>query len=239
MKNGIRVVVVMNRKGGCGKSTLVKGLASAAADRGETVTIFDTDASQSCYKWMLAGREKGNWSALVEVIPTLSADVVLQTIDEIYEQPDQEHLVLIDTFGGGSEAADEYVMASHLMVTPMMLSRSDVAEAQETQDWHRRLSTRVTNPDDIPPLAVVVSRYPNRMAEPDRAALKEAFETLPVMDDFVLNRAAYGRMDGEGLLGSIRDNIVNKGVAAHINDAVAEMSTVLDMLDETIRGEVN
>ena len=239
MKNGIRVVVVMNRKGGCGKSTLVKGLASAAADRGETVTIFDTDASQSCYKWMAAGRAAGNWSPLVEVVPTLAADAVLQTIDEIYEQPDQEHLILIDTFGGGSEAADDYVLAAHLIVTPLMLSRSDVAEAQETQEWHRRLATRVTDQSAVPPLAAVINRYPNRMSEPERATLQEAFETLPVIGDFVLNRAAYSRMDREGLLGSIRDNMVNKGVAAHINDAVAEMSAVLDVLDDTIRAEAN
>ena len=37
---GIRVVLVMNRKGGSGKRTLCRALASAAAARGETVTIF-------------------------------------------------------------------------------------------------------------------------------------------------------------------------------------------------------
>ena len=47
MGYGIRVVLVMNRKGGSGKSTLCRALASAAAARGETVTIFDTDASKS------------------------------------------------------------------------------------------------------------------------------------------------------------------------------------------------
>ena len=36
----------MNKKGGCGKSTLVRGLASVAVDRGERVTIFDTDSNQ-------------------------------------------------------------------------------------------------------------------------------------------------------------------------------------------------
>ena len=59
MSYGIRVVLVMNRKGGSGKSTLCRALASAAASRGETVTIFDTDASKSCLKWMQAGQEAG------------------------------------------------------------------------------------------------------------------------------------------------------------------------------------
>ena len=59
MGYGIRVVLVMNRKGGSGKSTLCRALASAAAAKGETVTIFDTDASKSCLKWMQAGKEAG------------------------------------------------------------------------------------------------------------------------------------------------------------------------------------
>ena len=74
MGYGIRVVLVMNRKGGSGKSTLCRALASAAAAKGETVTIFDTDASKSCLKWMQAGKEAGNWSSLVEVIHTLDAE---------------------------------------------------------------------------------------------------------------------------------------------------------------------
>ena len=38
MTNGIRVVLMMNRKGGSGKSTLCRALASAAVARGETVS---------------------------------------------------------------------------------------------------------------------------------------------------------------------------------------------------------
>jgi energy-coupling factor transporter ATP-binding protein EcfA2 len=64
MGYGIRVVLVMNRKGGSGKSTLCRALASAAAARGETVTIFDTDSSRSCLKWMQAGQQAGNWPTM-------------------------------------------------------------------------------------------------------------------------------------------------------------------------------
>ena len=80
MGYGIRVVLVMNRKGGSGKSTLCRALASAAASRGETVTIFDTDASKSCLKWMQAGQEAGNWSSHVEVIHTLDAHRVVEAL---------------------------------------------------------------------------------------------------------------------------------------------------------------
>jgi energy-coupling factor transporter ATP-binding protein EcfA2 len=113
MSYGIRVVLVMNRKGGSGKSTLCRALASAAAGRGETVTIFDTDSSKSCLKWMQVGQKLGNWSPLVEVIHALDAHRVAEAIDQSYEQRDQEHLILIDTFDGGLEAQDVLAVAAH------------------------------------------------------------------------------------------------------------------------------
>ena len=83
MGYGIRVVLVMNRKGGSGKSTLCRALASAAVARGETVTIFDTDSSKSCLKWMQVGQKLGNWSPLAEVIHTLDAHRVAEAVDQI------------------------------------------------------------------------------------------------------------------------------------------------------------
>ena len=50
--NGIRVILVVARKGGAGKSTFCRALASAAVARGETVTLFDTNPSRSCRDWM-------------------------------------------------------------------------------------------------------------------------------------------------------------------------------------------
>lgn len=150
MRCGIRVVLVMNRKGGSGKSTLCRALASAAAARGETVTIFDTDASKSCLNWMQAGQDSGNWSPLVEVIHSLDAHRVVEAIDQVYEQPDQDHLILIDTFGGGSVAQDVLAVAAHRIVCPMMLSRGDLSEAVETANWYLSLRGRVDKPAALP-----------------------------------------------------------------------------------------
>jgi len=91
MQNGIRVITAMNRKGGCGKTTLIMGLASAAAERGESVTIFDTDESRSSWKCMERAKAQGYWHDLVRVMPTLSAAMVIEEITAIFAQPDQEH----------------------------------------------------------------------------------------------------------------------------------------------------
>ena len=234
MGYGIRVVLVMNRKGGSGKSTLCRALASAAASRGETATIFDTDASRSCLKWMQAGQEAGNWSPLVEVIHTLDAHRVVEAIDQIYEQPDQEHLILIDTFGGGSEAQDVLAVAAHRIICPMMLSRGDLSETLETASWYLKLRGRVDKPDELAGFSVVFSRVQVRLSETERAVADELFRSLPACEAWLSSRSAYVRMDNEGLLGPIADKTPNRGLAAHLQTAVKEAGELLDEIDQLI-----
>ena len=234
MGYGIRVVLVMNRKGGSGKSTLCRALASAAAARGETVTIFDTDSSRSCLKWMQAGQEAGNWSSLVEVIHTLDVHRVVEAIGHIYEQQDQEHLILIDTFGGGSEAQDVLAVAAHCIICPMMLSRGDLSETLETASWYLKLRNRVEKPEDLAGFTVTFSRVPARLAETERSVAEELFRSLPACEAYLSNRSAYVRMDREGLLGMLADKTPNRGLAAHLQNAVTEAGELLDEIDQSI-----
>ena len=236
MKNGIRVITVMNRKGGCGKSTLIRGLASAAADRGETVTVFDTDGSRGLWKWMERAKAANAWSEDVEVIATLDARQVERLVEAIFEQPDQEHLVLIDTFGGGADPAAQDLLAdlSDLVVSPCMLSAEDLEETRETALWYALLKQRVADPATLPPYRVIASRVPAALREPDRAVLQSIARTLPLLDQFVANRSVYSRMSS-GLLGPVRDNLLNRGVASHVQDGLDEMTEALDALDSIIR----
>jgi chromosome partitioning protein len=234
MGYGIRVVLVMNRKGGSGKSTLCRALASAAAARGEAVTIFDTDSSKSCLKWMQAGQEAGNWLPLVEVIHTLDAHRVVEAIGQIYEQPDQEHLILIDTFGGGSEAQDVLAVAAHRVVCPMMLSRGDLSETLATASWYLKLRDRVEKPEELAGFSVTFSRVPVRISETERMVADELFRSLPACEAYLSNRSAYVRMDKEGLLSAIADKTTNRGLAAHLQNAVKEAGDLLEEIDRSI-----
>lgn len=234
-KNGIRIILVMNRKGGAGKSTLCRALASAASARGETVTLFDTDASRSCLNWMAAGKVAGNWSPLVEVIHTLDVDRITSTLDDIYAQPDQEHLILIDSFGGATSAQDLLAIAAHQIICPMMLSRADLGEARETANWYLGLRSRVEHPDQLPGFGVVLSRVPQRVSEVEKAVAEELFRSLPTLENFLGNRSIYVRMDHAGLLGPMADRLQNRGVAAHVVSALREAESVLDEIDGLLK----
>ena len=238
MGKGVRVIAVINRKGGCGKSTLVRGLASAAVARGEKVTVFDTDSSQSIYGWMKVAKKLGNWNADVEVMHTYDPAEITARLDAIYAEGSHDHLVLIDTFGGASEALDDLVMQSHLIVAPIRPGRGDYTETMETLIWHERLKGRVADPGDVPEYRIVVNGVTPEPSTTERQALEHIFETMPVIEEPILERKAYKQVDGEGLLGVIRDNTRKSIVRRHLTSALEEMSAVLDLLDDAITEKV-
>lgn len=230
--NGVRVVMVMNRKGGCGKSTLVKGLASAAADLGEYVTIIDTDNNKGCLEWMLNAKEQGNWNNNITVVHSLDTDDIKEIIAKIHSQPDQEHLILIDTKGGGDVGLDELAGKAHLIVVPTFLSRSDVLDTMQTLAWHARLKTRVANPADIPPVRVLIGRNPTSRSEAEEVAYQEIMTNMRVIPHPVNDRKSYGRMDLDGPLGALRDNAINPGAAVHISKCLNEMAGTLRAINK-------
>lgn len=238
MGRGVRVISVINRKGGCGKSMLVRGLASAAVARGERVTVFDTDSSQGIHAWMEVATRLGNWSDLAEVIHTFDTAEISARLDAIYAEPAHDHLVLIDTFGGASEALDDVVTQSHLIVAPIRPTRGDVRETMETLIWHERLKRRVADPGDVPEYRLVVNGITPEPSAAEREALTHIFETMPMIAEPILERKAYKQVDGEGLIGVIRDN-TRKGIAQnHLTNALEEMNTVLDLFDDAITERV-
>jgi chromosome partitioning protein len=168
------------------------------------------------------------------VIHTLDANRVVEAIGQIYEQPDQEHLILIDTFGGGSEAQDVLAVAAHRVVCPMMLSRGDLSETLETANWYLKLKGRIAKPDELAGFSVTFSRVPVRLSETERTVADELFRSLPACEAYLSNRSAYVRMDKEGLLGAIADKTLNRGLAVHLQNAVREAEELLGEIDQAI-----
>ncbi|MGN7869992.1 nucleotide-binding protein [Paracoccus sp. 22332] len=234
MSKGIRVIAVINRKGGCGKSTLVRGLASAAIVRGERVTIFDTDSSKGCYGWMMAAKQLGNWNDRADVIHTFDPDEITATIEAINAEPAHDHLVLIDTYGGASEALDDVVLQSDLVVAPIRPGRNDFTETMETLIWHERLKGRVRNPDGVPEYRVVINGVSAEPSAIERETIQEILASMPVIEEPIMERKAYKQVDGEGLLGAIRDNTRKGIVQNHLTNALDEMDAVLELLDEVM-----
>lgn len=233
--NGVRTVLVATRKGGAGKSTLCRALASAAVARGETVTLFDTDPSQSCRDWMLRAKASGNWSSLIDVVSSSDAETILATVSEIETHPDQEHLILIDTPAGRSDVADGLVNVAHQVVCPMMLSRADLSDARTTAAWYLARTGKGGEADLSARFTVALARVPFRISESERSVATDVFAALPVFETFIANRASYLRMDEAGLIGSLAETLPNRGVASHMRSALEEAEALLAEIDAAIR----
>ncbi|MCZ6525458.1 MAG: ParA family protein, partial [Gammaproteobacteria bacterium] len=48
----MRSILVLNPKGGCGKSTLVTNIAGYFAQQGKRVVLADCDPQRSCNDWL-------------------------------------------------------------------------------------------------------------------------------------------------------------------------------------------
>jgi chromosome partitioning protein len=77
----MRIITVINAKGGCGKSTIAMNVAAGLAGRGSSVLLIDMDPQAQITQWLGAGdglRSEGTLAAAMEGNQSLS-DVIQQS----------------------------------------------------------------------------------------------------------------------------------------------------------------
>jgi chromosome partitioning protein len=92
----------------------------------------------------------------------------------------------------------------------------------------------VEKPGELAGFSVSLNRVSVRVSETERAVAGELFNSLPALEAYLGNRAAYVRMDQEGLLGVIADKTPNRALAAHVQSAVKEAGDLLEEIDQLI-----
>jgi chromosome partitioning protein len=109
-------ILVANRKGGCGKTTIATQLAGALAAYGDTCYLADTDRQRSSLGW-LANRPSG--------VPVITA---LDWTREIGKTPGRNGFLVIDTAAGlRGKHAVEMVALADLLLLPLVPSAFDEA----------------------------------------------------------------------------------------------------------------
>jgi chromosome partitioning protein len=233
--DGMRVIAAVARKGGSGKSTLVKALASAVLAGGKTALLVDTDPQGDLAGWFERAKRKGmvpEGAALTRASNPKELEAVITTT---YDEGTADFL-FIDTAGTAGPWADEIAIMSDVLVTPVVATYTDFTVGTQTMKWFRGLRDRVESPDDLPPHRVVISNFPAKPSRVEQDLLVSAKANFPVINNIVQHRNAYVMMDAQGFLGELlkayqsKANALERSQARRFQEAILEATDVLNDL---------
>lgn len=173
----MRSILVMNSKGGSGKTTIATNLAVYYALRGNAVSLLDFDAQQSAMDWLA-------------VRPDYRAPIVgIDGSNGRVRVPGDTEILIMDAPAAlHGRALSELVRRAESVVIPVNPSPIDMRAAERFIDELLRLS-RVNN-DEVR-LATVANRV--RELSPGRFALEDYLRSLRLPDGSKLPFTAYLR----------------------------------------------
>lgn len=232
----MKVVTIMTRKGGAGKTTLTQALMSAAVMQGKRCLALDADSQQGLHRWL---GEFARDEPLVSFRQLEYAADLQRWSDGAYEAGDVD-LIFVDTQGAAGAWADELASQSDVLVVPMRLGKKDFLITTDTLNWYIKLRDRLDRPELIPPLKVIVSGATARPTATERIYEEKAAESFPVMRHYFMHRKQHLDADANGFL---HDQAEIKRAstfglahshAKHFDEAVREATHILaEILEES------
>ena len=183
----MRIIAVLNQKGGSGKTTLATNLAQAAHLSGHRVLLIDTDRQSSARQWA-ASRERENGVPVVGVdVPPLD-----NTINALARNYD---LVIIDGAPNVEASAASAVKVADVVLIPVQPSPYDIWAARELVEMVRIRSELTGKPK----AAFVVSRaIAGTQLSQDVTEALSGYE-LPIFQARTYQRVVYANAAASGL----------------------------------------
>lgn len=242
----MHVITLINQKGGAGKSTIARGLLSAADARNISCGFLDTDKTENLVQWAGRGVTAGNWSDNVQPFKTLNPDEARNIVLDLEEEGEID-LFIVDTPGDATMLHDQLATVSDLILCPIQPSTSDLATAIGTANWMYRMRARVEDPRALPAFRAAINRVGNKPTKTEAGVMMHArlnplvgdgiappAEKLPFIPQYVQQRDAYRRMDEEGLLNQMITSEKTRKEQffknpKHLQNALHEMGTFLDL----------
>ena len=197
----MKVVTVMTRKGGAGKTTLMQAITSAAVKDGKRCLVLDADPQQALYRWF---HRVGIDNPLVRV-QQLEFSTELEEVIEKAWQEGETDLVFVDTQGAAGAWADDLAASSDYLVVPMKLAEKDLSITKDTYNWYVGLQDRTDDPSALPSLRILFADVPTKTTIAQQQIEEEALKIFPIMDNYFMHRNQHLDADAQGFLHDIAE----------------------------------
>jgi len=174
----MKVIAVLNQKGGAGKTTIATHLARALQLEGLDVLLVDSDPQGSAR----------DWAAVKEDNPLAVVGIDRPTIDRDLKKITQKDLVVIDGAPQAADLAISAIKAADFILIPVQPSPYDI---WATADLVELVKQRIEVTDGKLKAAFIVSRAikGTKISKEITSALKD-YE-LPVLNTCVVQRVMY------------------------------------------------
>lgn len=213
----MKVVAVLNEKGGCGKTTIATNLARGLQMEGLNVLIVDSDVQGSARDWGAAQDELDTPAVVGMDRPTLHKDV-----PKIAERKD---VVVIDGAARAEKMQTSAIKAADLVLIPVQPSAYDIWSSETLVDLVQARQQVAGKPT----AAFVVSRQivGTNLADEAQEAL-ESFD-LPVLTGRTSQRVIYSEAAARGL--SVIDVDRSSKAADEVREIVRDTLDILQSTD--------
>jgi chromosome partitioning protein len=129
----LMIITVAVAKGGVGKSTLVRALASVATHQGHQVCVIDADERRNIDRWSMLLDRFGNKPDNLEIVAVTTPTDILTLAQE---QDKTGKLVIIDTEGKTNDELTAALFAADVAVVPVHLAMDDITAAHQLVNGH-------------------------------------------------------------------------------------------------------